>query len=418
MSKISNLEANLELIYLAKSISCLDEFTKQFNKLVSSGCLTNVFGATIYTIAKLKHDNNISEKCMIICDKFNECYIIYLNTYSISVINLIEHISSKNIKQNVLHALLVRYMYTSNNIYSTKFVDIVDLDKLYLMFIEYSYITISHEYEQIYLYFKNNKVDIDKYNDIVVDNIISKGDKKLVDLNIFNFTPEQHNKLNPYGCLNTIDTHTLRQIMIDNNFNYNVVKHILDTNPNYTLDTFIYDDVMEYCSSKNISKNISNIYESLLSRGCYSQYINIVKYAVKNNTDISLYSLNTNYLDDYGVDDDLKLLINNVDAKPDDKKIYIPKYREDIVLPVKRYFNDDSYVNINIFLASIIGYEDEMIKVKDFRDIVKHKYNDCVYIPFYDMLVYIHIDDIYTEFSRVHIKTNNFIDYVLDKYSP
>ncbi len=407
MSKLSNLEANLELINLAKSISCLDEFTKQFNNLVSTGCLTNVFDATIYTIAKLKHDNNINEKCMIIHDKFNECYLMYLNMYSISVINLIEHISSKNIKQSVLHALLVRYMYISNNIYPTKFVDIVDLDKLYLMFIEYSCFTILHKYEQIYLHFKNNKVDIDKYNDIVVDNIIRRGNKSLVNLNIFNFTSEQLDKLNLYSCLNTRDT--LHKAMIDNNFNYNVVKHIFDTNPDYTPNNFIYNDVIDYYFGKNIDK----IFELLMSRGCYPKYINIVEYVVKYRVDISLETFNT---DDNNINNSLKSLINNAVINPDDKKIYIPKYGKYIVLPVNRYFNDESYININIFLASIVGHEDEIIKVKDFRDIVKREYGYCAYINSNN--VNRHINDISFIKNCTHIKTNNFIDYVLDKYSP
>ncbi len=224
MSKISNLESNLELINLAKSISCLDEFTKQFNNLVSSGCLTNVFGATIYTIANIDYNDNFDyvdnndEKCMIISDKFNECYMMYLRTCCNNK-NTYKHILNNNTKQYLLHEILVKYMYTHKSIYTTHFIDVIDLDKMYLMFIKYSRFTISYQYEQIYLYFKNNKVDIDKYNDIIVDNIIRKGDKDLVNLDIFNFTSEQLDILNLYGCLNTIDT--LYKTMMDNCFDYN-----------------------------------------------------------------------------------------------------------------------------------------------------------------------------------------------------
>ncbi len=408
MSKISNLEANLELINLAKSINCLDEFSKRFDNLVSSGCLTNVFGATIDTIANLNCDNDIDKKCMIISDKFNECYIMYLDTYSSCVIDIIEHISNKNIKQDVLHALLVGYM-RSEHIYPTKFVDIIDLDELYLMFIEKSRFTISYQYEQIYLHFKNNKVDIDKYNDIIVDNIIRKGDKDLVNLDIFCFTSEQHNKLNLYGCLNTIDT--LHQIMMKNKFNYSVVKHIFDTNPNYTPDIFIYNDVMRYFYGDNIDK----IFELLKFHDCIPQYINIVKYVIRYDIDISLESLDTNYLGDYGINNRyLKSLINIVVINPDDKKIYIPKYHENIVLPVNKYFDDDDYVNNNSFLASIIGRDNEIIKVNDFRDIVKQKYKHYIY----SLSVYTHVDSIYIIKDYTYIKTDNYIDYVLDKYSP
>ncbi len=411
---LSNLEANLELINLAESIACLDEFTKQFNILVSSGCLTNVFSATIYTIAKLEHNNNNNEKCMIISDKFNECYIMYLNTFSVGFDYIFKHISNKNIKQDVLHALLVSYMFNYYSVYSTEFINVIDLDleQLYLMFIECSHKTILHIFEKIYLHFKNNKVNIDKYNDIIVDNIICENNKKLVNLDIFNFTPEQLYKLNLYGYLNTIDT--LHQTMIDNYFDYDVVKHILDTNPDYIPNSFIYNDIMDHCSSENISK----IFELLKSCGCFPLYINIVKHIIWRGVNISLETLNNEDFVDHNNDYRLKYLINNVDINPYDKYIYIPKYRNNIVLPVKRYFDDDIYVNINIFLASIIGHNNEIIKVKDFRDIVKNKYYDCAHIPYFNALSYIHIDDILTVFSFAYIKTDNYIDYVLDKYSP
>ncbi len=403
---LSNLEANLELINLAKSISCLDEFTKQFNNLVSSGCLTNVFCETIYTIANFYNGYDIYEKCMIISDKFNECYIMYLDTYSSCVIDIIEHISNKNIKQDVLHALLVGYM-RSEHIYPTKFVDIIDLDELYLLFIEYSFCTISYEYEQIYLHFKNNKVDIDKYNDIIVDNIIGKGNKDLVDLNIFNFTSEQLDILNLYGCLNTIDT--IHQTMIDNNFDYDVVKHIFDTNPDYTPNSLIYNYVIDYYCGKNVDK----IFELLMSRGCYPKYINIVKYVIEHSANTSLETFDA---DCNNINHSLKSLINNAVVNPDDKKIHIPKYRNIVVLPVNRYFDDDSLVNVNIFLASIIGHEDETMKIKDFRDIAERKYKYCTYTC--PHTVYMHIDHVYLMNDYTYIKTDNFIDYVLDKYSP
>ncbi len=124
--------------------------------------------------------------------------------------------------------------------------------------------------------------------------------------------------------------------------------------------------------------------------------------------------MNTRGLDNNYIIHALKLLIDIVDVKSDDKKIYIPKYRENVVLPVNRYFNDDSYVNINIFLASIIGYDNynKMIKVKDFRDIMKHMYIGCVYIPLCDIQAHVGI-----HFGRIYIKTDNYIDYILDKYS-
>ncbi len=408
MSKLSNIEANLELINLAKSISCLDEFSDQFNILVSSGCLTSVFSATVDTIVFLDSVDNVYEKCMIISDKFNECYIIYSESCS-DVEDMIKHILNKNIKQDVLQLLLVRFMYISNNIYPTEIINVIDHDKLYLMFIEYSFYTISHKYEQIYLYFKNNKVDIDKYNDIVVDNIICKGNNNLVNLDIFNFTSEQLYKLNLYECLNT--RNALHQTMIDNKFDYNVVKHIFDTNHDYTPNSFIYDDVMVYCSSIKIRK----ICKLLMSHGCFPQYINIVKYVSRYSIDISLETLNTDDLNRNNYYK-LKILINIVVAsvKPDDKKIYIPKYRNNIVLPVKRYFNDDSYVNINILLASIIGHEYDRMKVKDFRDIVKQKYEHYIN----SISVYMHIDYVYLMNDYTYIKTDNFIDHVLDKYLP
>ncbi len=398
---LSNLEANIKLINLAKSISCLDEFTKQFNNLVSSGCLTNVF---FDTIAKV----NCDEKCIIISNKFNECYIMYLDICSDKFDDIFKHISNENIKQDVLHTLLVRYMHKCEHIYPTKFVDIIDLDKLYLLFIEYSFCTISYEYEQIYLHFKNNKVDIDKYNDIIVDNIIRIGNKDLVNLDIFNFTSEQLDILNLCGCLNTIDA--LHKTMMNNKFDYNVVKHIFDTNPNYKPDICIYNDVMRYGTTKNISK----IFELLKSHNCYPKYINIVKYVILYNIDISLETLNIDDLD--YINYPLKLLIDNVVINPDDKNIYIPKYRENIVLPVNRYFDDDNYVNINIFLAFIVGHEDEIIKVKDFRDIVKQKYDYRAYINYNNVnrhIINISFINFYT-----YIKIDNFIDYVLDKYSP
>ncbi len=408
MSKLSNLEANLELINLSKSISCLDEFTKQFNNLVSTGCLTNVFRATIYTIVNLNNNNN--EKCMIICDKFNDCYVIYSESCS-DVEDMIKHILNKNIKQDVLHTLLVRYMYLCQSVYPTEFMNVIDHVKLYLMFIEYSFYTISHEYEQIYLHFKNNKVDINKYNDIVVDNIIRKSFNYItVNIDIFDFTSEQLYKLNLYKCLNT--RNTLYQTMIDSKFNYNVVKHILDTNPNYTPDSFIHNDVMVYCSSNKIRK----IFKLLMSYGCFPQYINIVKYVIRYSIDMSLETLNIDDDDVHVGNRYLKLLIDNVVINPDDKMIYIPKYRNNIVLPVKRYFDDDSHVNINIFLASIVGHEDETMRVKDFRDIVKRKYKHHTHI--YSHTVYMHVDSIYLMNGYTYIKTDSFIDYVLDKYSP
>ncbi len=412
MSKLSNLEANIELINLAKSISCLDEFTKQFNNLVLSGCLTNVFCATIDIIEKLNHDNNIYEKCMIISSKFNEC-LLFITFDKFIFNNVFEHILNNNINQDVLHEILVRYMFTYDSVYPTEFIDIIDLDKLYFVFINHSFRSISHKYEQIYLHFKNDKVDIDKYNDIIVDNIINRGNNDLVNLDIFNFTFEQHYKLNLYGCLYTKDT--FHQTMIDNGFDYNVVKHILDTNPNYTPNIFIYNDVIKCYYGINIDK----IFELLMSHGCFPQYINIVKYVIENSCfNISLESLNTHDLDDRDINRALKSLIDIVDVNPDDKNIYIPKYHENIVLPVKRYFNDNSYVNINIYLASIIDHEDEnkMIKVRDFRDIVKQKYNHHVYI--FSYAVYTHVDYINLTKYCTCMKTDNFIDYVLDKYSP
>ncbi len=405
---LSNLEANIALINLAISILCSNEFSKRFDDLVSSGCLTNVFCETIYTIANFYNGFDIYEKCMIISDKFNECYIMLFMTFDkYKFNNVFKHILNNNIKQDLLHILLVEYMYDNESVYPTEFIDVIDLDKLYFVFINYSFSSISHKYEQIYLHFKNNKVDIDKYNDIIVDNIINRGNNDLVNLDIFNFTFEQLYKLNLYGCLNTIDT--LHQTMIENNFDYDVVKHILDTNPNYAPNIFIYNHVMIY-------KNISKIFELLMSRGCFPQYINIVKYVIEYNIDISLDTLNTDDLDDDIINCPLKLLINNVIINPDDKKIYIPKYREIVVLPVNRYFDDNSYVNINIFLASIVGHEDKIIKVKDFRDIVKLNHYYSTYINSNN--VYRHVDDISFIKNYTYIKTDNFIDYVLDKYSP
>ncbi len=207
--------------------------------------------------------------------------------------------------------------------------------------------------------------------------------------------------------------------MMDNCFDYNVVKHLFDTNPDYTPNVFIYNDVMRYSTTKNISK----IFELLKSHNCYPKYINIVKYVIRYHIDISLETLNTDDLDDDIINHSLKLLINNVVINPDDKKIYIPKYGEYIVLPVNRYFDDDDYVNINIFLASIIGietvmiHEDKIIRVKDFRNIAKQNYNNCTYINIYDIFTYIHTDVRIANIYR-YIKTDNFIDYVLDKYSP
>ncbi len=409
---ISNLEANIELVNLAKSITCLDEFTKQFNILVSSGCLTNVFSATIYTIVNL--DNNNDEKCIIISDKFNECYIMYLNIHSVGYNNIFKHISNKNIKQDVLHALLVNYMFNYYSVYPTKFINAIDLDKLYLMFIECYYFTISHKYEQIYLHFKNNKVYIDKYNDIIVDNIIRMGNERSVNLDIFNFTSEQLDKLNLYGCLNTIDT--LHQTMIDNEFDYDVVKHIFDTNPDYTPNRSIYNDVMDhYYGIDYYGIHVDKIFELLMSRGCYPKYINIVKYVVEHRVDISLETFNNKDLDDHKINYCLKYLINNVDINPYDKKIYIPKYRNNIVLPVGRYFDDDIYVNVNIFLASIVDNVNKNMKIKDIKNIIKRKNSGRDYIK--SKLKYIHIDDVPNN-KNIHIHIDNFIDYVLDKYLP
>ncbi len=405
---LSNLDANIELINLAKSVSCLDDFTNQFNILVSSGCLTNVLHVTVDTIAKFCKGYNIYEKCMVISDKFNECYLMLIDSYGFS--NIFRHILNKNVKQDLLHEIFVEFMYQCNHIYPTKFIDVIDLDKLYLMFIERSNFTISYSYDKIYLHFKNNKVDIDKYNDIIVDNIIRRGNiYKLVNLNIFNFTHEQLYKLNLYGRLNTRDI--LHQTMIDNKFCYDFVKHIFDNNPDYTPDILIYDD-MRFPHGDNFDK----IFELLKSRDCFPRYINIVKYVIEFRVDISLETLNI-YDDDVHVGNRyLKSLIDNVVINPDDKMIYIPKYREHVVLPVKRYFDDESYVNINIFLASIIGHEYDRMKVKDFRDIVKHEYNKQTYIYYCDVDRY--IDCVYFMKDYTYIKTDNFIDYVLDKYSP
>ncbi len=408
MSKLSNLEANLELINLAKSISCLDEFTKQFNNLVSSGCLTNVFRATIDTIANSNSKDiyyDIDEKCIIISNKFNECYV-FLFTYHTKFPNISGHILNKNVEQNVLHKLLVMFMYCNHCIYPTKFIDFIDLDKLYLMFINRSRFALLYKHEQIYLHFKNSKVDIDKYNDIIVDNIIRIGDDNLVDLDIFNFTSEQLDILNLYGCLNTIDT--IHQTMIDNNFDYDVVKHILDTNPDYTPNSLIYNYVIDYYCGKNVDK----IFELLMSRGCYPKYINIVKYVIEHSANTSLETFDA---DCNNINVSLKSLINNAVVNPDDKKIHIPKYRNIVVLPVNRYFDDDSYVYVNIFLASIIGYKNKTTKVKDFRDIAKQEYNHRTYI--YSRTVYMHVDHVYLMNDYTYIKTDNFIDYVLDKYS-
>ncbi len=407
---LSNLEANLELIHLVKSIAHFNEFIKQFNILVSSSKLTCVFKLSFDTIVNFVHDVNIYAKCMIISDIYNECYI-YLCTHFINNSNITTnpfgYVLNKNIKQDVLHKLLVMFMYCNVCIYPTEFIDVIDLDKLYLMFINRSFNSISHKYEHIHLHFKNNKVDIDKYNDIIIDNIIRVSvNFKIVNLDIFNFTPEQLNKLKLYSHFNTIDN--LHHTMMNNNFDYDVVKHIFDTNPDYTPNISIYNDVMRYCSRKNISI----IFELLKSHGCIPQYINIVKYVIQCDIDISLELLDT-----YHSNDDLKLLINIVDVKPEDKMIYIPKYCENVVLPVERYFDDDSYVKMNIFLASIINNVNETMKIKDIKNIMKQKNNRHVYINLKSRLKYIHINDVPDE-KNIHIHIDNFIDYVLDKYLP
>ncbi len=395
----------LELI-INNRLKTDEEFEEILKEFINKTHISNVSKIVMLKLEDYKMSN---KKYLILAKYFNIVYE-YLSIPSfdkhctIPLKTLFSYVTDKR----GIYRVIVRFLLINRDIeYIKQFMNeskcVINYDELYELFLKQRTCT-QLMYKRVHEFFVNSKIDMCKYTDLIVKDIITQNHTvtDFRELGVV-FTEKQQEIMNEYGVYVLKDDSLYKEI-IAMRCNYYTIMKIFRENEYYIPHSRIYHDSMLDLRGEE------KLYKQLRKKGV------VLNKATYNRFGVSGFGMN------HSVGIEIKQYIEeNVVIKPND----VPNI--DFILPrcaITKTYNDADIIVPNKILMEILLMKNEPMTFKQIKDNYKSlinatpykNTNKCVH---FGAIKYINIEDLENIYKDGYdgMYVDDFIDYILSIYT-